>query len=80
MISNYTASYQFGQERSLLFSNLIHQLIDLIQQTQTSSGILGPGNPLVDAPGDLIDVIADMMNLRAQLFDLLGWTGLDLCP
>ena len=35
------------------FRNLIHQLIDLIQQEQPPLGILGPGNANIDAAGDL---------------------------
>ena len=41
-------------------------------------GILRPGDPGVDAAGDLIDVVPDVMDLCAEVFDLLHRAGLDL--
>lgn len=64
----------------LLFRHLVHQLIDLVQQVQPSLGILRPGDSGVNAAGDLVDVVADVMDLRAQGLDLLGGTGLDRLP
>ena len=64
---------------SLLFlCNLVHQLIDLIQQVQSLARVLCLGNPGVDAAGDLVGVISNMVDLRAQGLDLLGGPGLDL--
>ena len=54
---------------------MIHQLINLIQQIQPPARVLCFGDPGVDAAGDLIDVISNMMDLRPQGFDLLGGPG-----
>ena len=64
----------------LFFTNLIHQLVDLIQQEQAPFGILGPGDAGVDAAGDLVDVIADVVDLCPQFLDLLGGPGADGRP
>ena len=65
--------------RHLLFRHLVHQLINLVQQVQPAPGILRSGNPGVDATGDLVDVVANVMDLCAQGTDLLGRAGLDRC-
>ena len=61
----------------LLLRHLVHQLIDLIQQVQTAPGVLRSGDPGVDAAGDLVDVVPNVMDLRAQGLDFLGGAGLD---
>ena len=38
-------------------------------------GVLGPGDPGIDAAGDLVDVVADVVDLGAQCLDLLGGAG-----
>ncbi len=43
----------------------VHQLINLFQQTQTPFGVLGSGDTGVNAAGDLVDVISNLMNLGA---------------
>ena len=55
----------------LFFSNLIHQLVDLIQQEQAPLGVLGPGDPDVDAAGDLVDVYTDFVDFPTKVLDLL---------
>lgn len=57
--------------------NLIHQLIDLIQQEQPSLGVSGFGNASIDAPGDLVDVHPDFVNLPTEVLDLLRGLGPD---
>ena len=42
------------QEGHLLFCNLVHQLVDLIQQEQAPLGVLRPGDAGIDTPGDLV--------------------------
>ena len=66
--------------RHLLFRHLVHQLINLVQQVQPAPGILRSGNPGVDATGDLVDVVANVMDLCAQGADLLRGTSLDQIP
>ena len=59
-IATKIISYIDGEDKylatvfHLFFGNLVHQLIDLIQQEQPPLGVLGPGNPGVDAAGDLV--------------------------
>ena len=48
------------------------------KKIQPLFGILWPGDPGVDAAGDLIDVVPDVMDLCAEVFDLLRRAGLDL--
>ena len=45
---------------------------------QPPLGVLGAGNSGVDAAGDLVNIVADVVSLRAQILDLLGGTGADL--
>ena len=59
----------------LFLRNLVHQFIDLIQQVQPLACVLCLGDPGVNAAGDLIDVISDVMDLRPQIFDFLGGAG-----
>ena len=59
---------------------MVHQLVDLIQQEQPPLGILGPGDSGVDAAGDLIYIVANVVDLRPQLLDLLGGAGADGVP
>ena len=42
---------------------------------QSTLGILGSSDPGVDASGDLIDVVSNMMDLCTQFLNLLRWTG-----
>ena len=65
--------------RHLLFSDLVHQLIDLIQQEQPPLGILCLGDTSVDAACNLVDVISDMMYFCPQFLDLLRRAGFDFC-
>ena len=68
------------QEGHLLFCDLIHQLVDLIQQEQAPLGVLGPGDSGVDAAGDLVNIVSDVVDLRPQFLDLLGGPGTDGHP
>lgn len=62
---------------AITFRHLIEKFIYLVQQVQPPLGILHLGDPGVDAAGDLVDVISNVVDLRAQSFDFLGWAGLD---
>lgn len=64
------------QEGHLLFCDLVHQLVDLIQQEQPPLSVLGPGNTGVDAASDLVYIVSNMMYFRPQLLDLLRGAGL----
>ena len=54
----------------LSFRQLVHQLIYLIQQIQPMSGVLWSGDARVDAAGDLVDVVTDVMDLGSKFTDL----------
>ena len=82
-IATKIISYIDGEDKylatvfHLFFGNLVHQLIDLIQQEQPPLGVLRPGDPGVDAAGNLVYIVPNVVDLRPKLLDLLGGAGPD---
>ena len=61
----------------LLLCDLVHQLIDLIQQEQPPPGVLRSGDTSVDATGNLVNIHTDFVHLPTEVLDLLGRPGMN---